>query len=184
MSLVAISSVNTSKNVSKHSLKTFIHSLQISSNFIKLIFNITATSIQCESYNKRYYENQDSDYISIEGIADPQTCVYKQPINDLRTMLSVTSAVAKENIVLLDIDHTQNSKYLPVYAGREFPNLSKYNAENRGVIRISKDNFFGMKKIRFIDLDNNRITSLTQDVFAGLTALERIDLGEFFEKPS
>lgn len=139
------------------------------------------TTVQCESYNKVSIDSYRG-YINVVGIADPQSCVYKKATNDSRIIISVASNVTKENIVDLDIQYSENSLYLPINVGTEFPNLNQYKAQSRGVIEISKENFAGMMKIRFIDLDYNKITTLTQDMFASLKTLERIDLGKFIKK--
>ena len=137
-----------------------------------------SNSAHCEFYVKNYPNGDGSEYYTFVNIAEPQSCLYKKAINEPNIVISITPDVAKENIVLLDIDHSERSKYLPINVGIEFPNLSWYQAENRGVIEISKENFAGMKNMRFIDLDYNQITSLTQGIFVELPSLERIDLGK------
>ena len=68
---------------------------------------------------------------------------------------------------------------MPINVGAEFPNLQEYYADDCGIVGISRENFAGMTKITFIDLDYNQITFLTQDMFVGLTTLKRIDFGKY-----
>lgn len=141
-------------------------------------FNITVTtSAQCSRYHTSL-----NIYISISGIADPQACVYAQTITEPRTVLSVTSAVAKENIAILEISPYVAGKYLPINVGAEFPNVLWYRALYCGIIGISKDNFDGMMKANWIDLQSNKIASISSDTFRLVPSLRQLNLSEFFFK--
>lgn len=116
------------------------------------------------------------------GIADPQVCAYWKSIIEPRTVISVSSAVDKENIVVLDVSGIAGTKYLPIGVASKFPNVNVYYASFCGVTEITKENFAGMTKTRMITLDFNKITSISQGVFADLTSLERISLCKFYKK--
>ena len=80
--------------------------------------------------------------------------------------------------MLLDVEHIDESQYLPINLAAQFPNLEGIFAEDCNIRGLALTTLVGLTKIEFIDLDNNQIQTLTAAMFQGLTTLQRIDLGK------
>jgi Leucine-rich repeat (LRR) protein len=60
-----------------------------------------------------------------------------------------------------------------------FPNINLIRAEECSIKELSKASLDGLTNLKFLDLDDNFITTLLTDTFSSLINLERVDLGEF-----
>lgn len=131
------------------------------------------SSVECESY----VPVGTGFYVDVTGIDQPQACIYKTPVTESGLVLRSSSAVAKESIVIVDVEDVTASEYLNVGFGSTFPNLQYLRADGCNIKEITRASFEGLTRIKFIDLDYNQITVISSSVFAGLTSLVRLDLG-------
>lgn len=116
--------------------------------------------------------------MSTTGIADPKGCIFKSPIKNPQTTLTVDSTVAKENIVAVYIEGTPEVEYLPISIAQNFPNVQIILAGNNSIKALSDLNFAGATKVTAIVLSDNQIETLTASMFAGVPNLIRLDFGE------
>ena len=92
--------------------------------------------------------------------------------------MSALAPVVKEDVIILDVENVADSDYIPINLAEQFPNLEFIKAERCSIRGLAVATLAGLTKIRFIDLDYNKIQTLTAEMFQGLTTLERIDMGE------
>ena len=144
-----------------YSLRTFF------SNYVLLfllLLSVTAYPV-CDSYYT-------------ERAGPPDVCIYKQPVVDSRTVLSVSAPVVKADIFILDVEEVAASQYLPINLAAQFPNLEYIYAKACSIRGLAPTTLLGLTKIKRIDLKNNQIQTLTADMFQGLTTLLRLDMSK------
>jgi Leucine-rich repeat (LRR) protein len=131
--------------------------------------------IYCENYHEFFNENR---YVDTSNIAKPQACEFKSAITDPNTVLTVDSSVSNEDIIALDLTENELLEYLPLEMAINFPNINLIRAEECSIKELSKASMEGLTNLKFLDLDDNFITTLLTDTLSSLVNLERIDLGE------
>jgi Leucine-rich repeat (LRR) protein len=142
------------------------------SNFV---CEIAIQPVKCEDYTDGY-NYEDSRLVDLTGIANPKSCEYFQPITDQTTVLATEpTLMAKENIVVIDMDGTSEIQYLPLKIAENFPNLSVLTAEGCGILSISYENLKGLTKLKYLALDFNQITVLDAAVLQDLGGILRLD---------
>lgn len=83
-----------------------------------------------------------------------------------------------KNTEALRLSRNKKISFLPENPADAFPNLIFIEAAVCSIKAISKQNFFGLKKLRAVNLVANQIESINSDTFADLLAMERIQLGK------
>lgn len=78
------------------------------------------------------------------------------------------------------IDYSSNKKiqYLPVNPATIFPNLAIISASGCSIKSLSRQNFDGLRKLRALYLESNKIERVNSDTFKNLDELEQIFLSE------
>lgn len=78
------------------------------------------------------------------------------------------------------IDYSSNKKinYLPVNPATIFPNLAIISASGCSIKSLSRQNFEGLRKLRALYLESNKIERVNSDTFKNLDELEQIFLSE------
>lgn len=108
------------------------------------------------------------------------------PIFTVKTsFVLTTTTINKPNVIIapgdesikgLRIDYNNKIFYLPIKVGENFPNLLGYSAYSCSIKDISRANFYGLSKLKFLSLGSNRIEKIASDTFSDLTDLERLAL--------
>lgn len=70
----------------------------------------------------------------------------------------------------------KNIKVLPDGLGELFPNLQVFYAGNVRLNEITKSNFHGMEKLKFLQVFSNKLTHISEDTFSELKSLESLRL--------
>lgn len=83
-----------------------------------------------------------------------------------------------ETVSILDLFCNNKTFYLPIKIDKKFPNLEKYFASSCSIKSISRVNFRNLQKLVQLSLSNNKITTIDDDTFDDLAALEELNLGE------
>jgi Leucine-rich repeat (LRR) protein len=80
-------------------------------------------------------------------------------------------------------DSHRNSKitHLPVGVVEAFPSLIGYSATLCSIKIVSKENFVGLKQLKYLSLDFNQIEQINSETFGDLVSLEVLRLGKNFE---
>jgi hypothetical protein len=133
--------------------------------------------IKCESYHKNW--NSDP-LIDVAGITSPQTCFYGSAIDIANTFLSVTTTVAKESIIGLDMATNAGVKFLPSKLAENFPNLQKIDCSSCSISSIPKKNFEGLSKLKYLSLNVVSYPSLDFAIFSPLPSLKTINMSMFW----
>lgn len=68
--------------------------------------------------------------------------------------------------------------HLPTNIGEKFPNLVTLFAAACSIREISKENFEGLNKLRYLTLASNQIERIDDDTFEHIPAVKTIDLSE------
>jgi hypothetical protein len=71
--------------------------------------------------------------------------------------------------------------FLPVEVGESFPGLVFYEAGSLSIQEISRDNFKGLKLLKYLSLYQNKLETIPEDTFKDTVSLESIVLCEFRE---
>jgi hypothetical protein len=98
---------------------------------------------------------------------------------------SPETTIASESDELMGgLDFSENLKifFLPINVGQNFVNLRAYNAYDCSIQAISKQNFAGLIKLELLFLFNNQITTIPNETFEDLKALEILDLCKNIQK--
>jgi Leucine rich repeat len=94
----------------------------------------------------------------------------------------VSISANRENSVRgLFFDKNKKIFYLPENVHIKFPNILGISAEHCFIYNISKENFEGLKKLRFLNLVHNEIETIANDTFTDAVDLEKILLSKKFK---
>lgn len=91
---------------------------------------------------------------------------------------NVTISTLDNLIGGLDLTDNKNIFFLPVGVSEKFPNLLGYIARKVSIKEISRSNFKGMDKLKFLNLYGNQIEKITSETFIDLKNLEKLYLGK------
>ena len=69
-------------------------------------------------------------------------------------------------------------KFLPIDVSEKFPNLLGLSAYSCSLTTVSKANFKGLSKLRYLNLGYNQIEKIRSDVFSDLVSLEQLHMCE------
>lgn len=76
------------------------------------------------------------------------------------------------------LHNNKNIFFLPVDVSKTFSNLVVLKAWDCSLTTISRENFRGLGKLQFLDLETNQISKITRDTFRDLESLEWIWLSK------
>lgn len=103
-------------------------------------------------------------------------------------LLKNTSAISSENVKisvkrglsLVGINMHNNPKiqFLPVNIASKFPNISRIEATDCRIEKVSKINFKGLFSLWVLYLDGNLIEEIKSDTFEDLSGIKFIHLGK------
>ena len=82
------------------------------------------------------------------------------------------------HISILTFNENEKIYFLPNHVDEIFPNLLLYFANFCKIREISRTNFVGLKKLRWLFLKKNFIQRIEADTFKDLESLEYLALGE------
>lgn len=125
----------------------------------------TGKQIPCESKGVGPWEFTD----------DRKTCFMK---SSSRIDSNYTTIETDATIDALTFDGNDKISFLPVEVEISFPFLTIYSASRCSVRTIAKDNFKNLRRLRYLQIDNNRIEEIRSDTFRDLTSLEKLFLSE------
>lgn len=92
-----------------------------------------------------------------------------------------TTNIANENYSIENIDSSVQAitfasnkkiRFLPIGVDESFPNLLAYSSEKCALKKVTKKNFKGLKKLKFLNLRFNKIEIIEQNTFEDLPSLE------------
>jgi hypothetical protein len=109
---------------------------------------------------------------------DVKTC-FMEDITVITSPGEILSTIPDDSIMLLSFDENKNISYLPEKVDEKYSNLLVYTAENSNVQTISRNNFKGLIKLRFLYLQLNQIEMIERNTFQDLISLERLNLSKF-----
>lgn len=75
-------------------------------------------------------------------------------------------------------DNNKRIQFLPVKISEKFPNLWIISAFGGAIRSISKENFKGLRELRWLQLGHNQIVKVSDDTFEDLVSLEGLWLGK------
>jgi Leucine-rich repeat (LRR) protein len=78
----------------------------------------------------------------------------------------------------LEFKYDSNMSFLPIRVDKAFPRLLAISAQQCSLIKISRENFRNLIKLKVLWLLQNQITTIYRNTFVDLVALEWLDLGE------
>ena len=113
---------------------------------------------------------------SSDDLDEPRSCFMQEKT-------SISSAdyridTKDTRIAGLSFRSNKKIKFLPVQISRAFPNLLVLSARICSISEVSKENFEGLKYLRFLYLDGNQIVKILADTFEDLESLEKVGLGK------
>lgn len=88
------------------------------------------------------------------------------------------SSEEDENVTGFALHNNKNIFFLPVDVSKTFSNLVVLKAWDCSLTTISRENFRGLGKLQFLDLESNYINKITRDTFRDLESLEWIWLSK------
>jgi Leucine-rich repeat (LRR) protein len=133
-----------------------------------------AKEVFCKEIEKTIL-NFDIDVIEICNVAETTV------IDELN--MTVVTIIDDPNmtvptVIRLNFQPNEKINYLLVKVADSFPNLEMYNALGCSVKEISKENFAGLKKLKFLNLNFNKIERINSETFEDLVTLEELHLGK------
>jgi Leucine-rich repeat (LRR) protein len=80
----------------------------------------------------------------------------------------------------LTLSNNDKIKFLPSKVAENFPNLLGYRASGCGIKKISKQDFTGLSKLKWLFLSRNEIEVIKEDTFQEVKNLEFLTLCKIF----
>lgn len=90
---------------------------------------------------------------------------------------AIISGSDDSDVIRMHFSGNKAIKFLPISLSFKFPSIVHYWARGCLIQKISKLNFFGLKRLVNLWLGSNEIETIRSDTFEGLDALENIGLG-------
>jgi Leucine-rich repeat (LRR) protein len=91
---------------------------------------------------------------------------------------NVTITTRDKTILGLLFDENMKISFLPEKVDKSFPNLKFYSANGCDLQDIFRANFKGLKKLKGLSLNRNKIEMIQSDTFVDLKELEVLELGK------
>lgn len=130
-----------------------------------MIVGSEAKEIQCSFWTlEKFGIKINTCFLKITTIEEPGATVSEHLLDSSATGLYY--------------NHNDQAHHLLDKVVEKLPNLVYYSAEECSVKEISKRNFNGLVKLRFLNLKFNRIEKIANDTFQSLINLEFLSLCE------
>lgn len=123
-----------------------------------------AREVSCEEIKNTAWSN------SLGTVSTVRTCFM-----DKKTIIDapdVTISTRDDTIQGLTFIYNKNIYHLPIGVGEKFPNLLAYSNYDCSIKEISKQNFKGLSKLKYLSMGANMIVRIASDTFSDLTSLE------------
>jgi Leucine-rich repeat (LRR) protein len=133
---------------------------------IGLFENISAKEISCEKVGD--YEWLDPAFGTFKTCQMQNTTVIDEK--------DVKISPRDESINGLLFKWNSKIELLPIAVDQTFPNLFVYDCQDCAVKTISKENFAGLTKLKYLNLGYNYIENVNGDYFKDLVSLEKLYL--------
>lgn len=91
----------------------------------------------------------------------------------------VTLTSASNEVTAISFWRSNQIFYLPEHINGNFPNLTFYDAYSNALTEITKENFVGLNKLRWLHLHGNKLERIPNNTFDDLSSLEVLRLSEF-----
>lgn len=126
--------------------------------------NANTSQITCESFGEFYYTGG--------GV---KACkIIKSSIDSEEITISPND----ESVQGISFWNNRKIKFLPIKVAETFANLLVYYAGYCSLTTIKKENFAGLKKVKVMNLNYNRISTIYDGTFEDMIALEQLFLRE------
>jgi Leucine-rich repeat (LRR) protein len=140
---------------------------------LQTIHEVTSKQVACEKI----------DTFDIGGrFGKALTCSMTKTTSINETKVTISS---KRDISVEGLTFSVNEKifFLPENVDNNFPNLRIYCADNCSIKAVSKENFEGLNKLKFLLLQSNQIEKISSETFNDLVAIEFLVLGKIIIDP-
>lgn len=148
----------------------FFSSLCLSTSYVTTENSIDKI-VKCDFADRRFGYSARNLY----------TCeIFKESIDRTGYIIDFTN----KSVIIegLSLNYNINARYLPVNISQEFPDLVEISASFCKIQKITKENFYGLTKIKAINLSKNEMQTIDDDTFSDLVSLEWLGLGKFKQK--
>jgi hypothetical protein len=104
--------------------------------------------------------------------------VYACFLNEITVINSSETTISNKNedVTALEFSNNENIFMLPVKVAESFPNLRAFGVARCSVRAVTKENFKGLTKLRYLSLNQNKIEKIPSDTFADLVSLDQLFL--------
>jgi Leucine rich repeat len=109
------------------------------------------------------------------------------PVWTVKTCWMPTTTIDDPNTTILTNDSSmlglrtirnQKAEFLLVQVSESYPNLESYRVAHCAVSEVSKDNFAGLNKLKYLSLSHNEIERIDRNTFEDLISLEKLYLSK------
>jgi hypothetical protein len=105
-------------------------------------------------------------------------CKYKTPIVKDNMVMYLEGAATYAGITAFDVEFVPGTTFFPVDLGTTFPNLEYLYAWSCSVAKLNRQTFAGMTKLKYLDLDSNKLTEVRSSTFDVMPSLQTLYLSE------
>lgn len=118
--------------------------------------------------------------VSCENIGQSKTDIKCNMLRFTRidSMSYEISPPTNKRVDSLDFSFNENISYLPTGLRRVFPELKSIDADFCSIRVILRDNFAGLKNLKYLDLDGNKIEKIDLNTFDDLVTLKKLMLSK------
>lgn len=127
-----------------------------------------ATQVSCEiiGNSARFYD-----------VGSRKTC-FMENVTEIDSLGFTISSSEGEGIEKLSFFRNKKISFLPERIARTFPNLVHILAYRCSLKAVYKSNFQGLRQLKVLDLDGNRIERIASNTFDDLSSLEVLILSK------
>jgi hypothetical protein len=131
--------------------------------FVFVDSQAAAQSVKCEEVKNYHWGN----------VGSVKTCHMKTQTSIDGKGFKISSS-RDENVKAIIMSRNKKIIFLPDSPADIFPNLEMYCSDRCAIKEITRENFRGLLKLRFLFLIDNQIEIVRSDTFQDLTAIEGI----------
>lgn len=124
--------------------------------------NVTAARISCESFTSTFREEKACNMHQ------------KTIIDSNKTTIKMARDIS---IVILNLVGNKRISFLPIRVDKNFPNLTRYDANDCSIVSIYKENFRNVWYLKTLHLHQNKIQKIPLNTFDDLGSLTALSLG-------